>query len=101
MYYTVLYILGDTAAGIEGVDSDLVIVECGTLRFKVKSSSVESPLWPDVVGSPSCDRDFCNAKKKKKSSLNYLLGTAKQFIFLRVKATYFESVVPYTEKYEN
>lgn len=37
-------LLGETAAGMEGVDRDLVIVECGTLRLEVRSSSVESPL---------------------------------------------------------
>lgn len=37
-------LLGETAAGMEGVERDLVIVECGTLRLEVRSSSVESPL---------------------------------------------------------
>lgn len=52
------YLLGETAAGMEGVDRDFVMVECGTLRLRGASSSVESPLWPDIVVSPSCERDF-------------------------------------------
>lgn len=58
------YLLGETAAGMEGVDRDFVMVECGTLRLRGASSSVESPLWPDIVVSPSCERDFWKRWKK-------------------------------------
>lgn len=86
------YLLGETAAGMEGVDRDFVMVECGTLRLRGASSSVESPLWPDIVVSPSCERDFW------KDIRNSLCHNIKDFFWhFSMLFTFFNYCLPYSK----